>query len=355
MKLKLDFLKIISSNLKSFIRKFLRLLNVVASIFFKSSRILASIYYAGLSAKFSREHQAVLSGKAAYQKTLSEIGDTSFMLRRNTHRLEKGLIMEPRRAVFAENFIEETVKTFRRATILDCLNREEEKWIYDVLTEYFSIVDESQVIKKARLIFDEISRDYQSEKKYTPYPFDDLPESDISYGELRKLFIKRRSVRWYQDKYVPHDLIEKAVEIASFAPSACNRQPYSFYVSDNKEKAIEIAKCAGGTAGWADNIPCTIAVVGDLSAYPEERDRHIIYIDGSLAAMQLMLALETMGLSSCSINWADVEKAEKRIRKLLNLKIYQRPIMLLSIGYAQTKGGIPFSQKKDPKILIKKV
>jgi len=142
--------------------------------------------------------------------------------------------------------------------------------------------------------------------------------------------------------------------LATLAPSACNRQPYSFYVSENKDKAVQIAKCAGGTSGWANNIPCTIVILGDLSAYPKEHDRHLIYIDGSLAAMQLMLAFETLGLSTCPINWPDVEKAEEEMGKLLGLKPYERPIMLLAVGYAQDKGGIPYSQKKVANVLIEK-
>jgi hypothetical protein len=58
-------------------------------------------------------------------------------------------------------------------------------------------------------------------------------------------------------------------------------------------KASEVAATAMGTAGFSNNIPALIAVVGDLSAYPAERDRHVIYIDGGLATMQLMLAFET--------------------------------------------------------------
>ena len=115
---------------------------------------------------------------------------------------------------------------------------------------------------------------------------------------------------------------------------------------NNKEKAVAIAKCAGGTAGFAENLPAIIVIVGDLSAYPFPKDRHLIYIDGSLAAMQLMLALETLGLSSCSINWPDVSSAERKIRKIIDLKDYERIVMLMAVGYADPEGGIPFSQKK---------
>lgn len=347
--------KILPRSLKDLILIAIKLPSLLLSPIFKRSRILASLYYVFFSRQFAREHQAVLAGKTVYQQSLKNIGETSVLLRRNIHRLEKGLIMHPRRDVFAENFIGETVKIYQRAIMLDSLNSEEKKWVTDVLVEYFNVVKDTKTIVKARQVFKEVSKQTEEDVKYIPYPFDNLPKTAVQYEELKKLFIKRRSVRWYQDTKVPRDLIDKAVNLATLAPSACNRQPYSFYVSENKEKAIQIAKCAGGTGGWAENIPCSIVIVGDLSAYPGERDRHLIYIDGSLAAMQLMLAFETLGLSTCSINWPGIEAAERQMDKLLGLKPYERPIMLLSVGYARDKGGIPYSQKKDSQVLIKKV
>jgi nitroreductase len=333
----------------------IKLLKSVLQEIFRSNRFLASIYYAFFSRQFSREHKAVLAGKDSYQKSIKNIGESSVLLRRNIHRLEKGLIMQPRREVFAESYISETVETYQRAIKLGSLNPEELKWITDVLVEYFNVVKDTKAIGKARHVFNAVLRKTREGVRYIPYPFESLPKTDIQYEELKKLFIRRRSVRWYQDKEIPSELIEKAVSLATLAPSACNRQPYFFYVSQDKEKAVQIAKCAGGTPGWADNISCMIVAVGDLSAYPKERDRHLIYIDTSLAMMQLMLAFETLGLSTCSINWPDVESAEKKIKKLLDLKPYERPVMLLSVGYAKEKGGIAYSQKKEHQILIKKV
>lgn len=348
-------IKILPKWLKDLIKSLLALSNRLVLRFFRFNQFLASIYYAFLSNQFGREQKAVLAGKMAYQESLENIGDTSVLLRRNIHRLEKGLIMQPRRDVFAENFIGETVEIYERAITSGDLNTEEKKWFTDALTEYFLVVKDTSIISKARSKFNNcVERDNQPEK-FIPYPFNTLPKTDITYDQLHKLFIKRRSVRWYEDKEVPFELIEKAINLATLAPSACNRQPYAFYVSESRQKAVEIAKCAGGTPGWADGIPCTIVIVGDLSAYPGERDRHLIYIDGSLATMQLMLAFETLGLSTCSINWPDIEAAEQKMEKLLNLKPYERPIMLLSVGYAQDKGGIPYSQKKKANILIKKV
>ena len=65
-----------------------------------------------------------------------------------------------------------------------------------------------------------------------------------------------------------------------------------------------------------------------------------------------MLALETLGLSSCPINWPDIEEREQAMSNLLQLNVWERPIMCLAIGYADEEGGIAYSQKKKPSQLI---
>ena len=90
----------------------IKLLKSKLSLKFKSKRILASIYYSLFSRTFGREHKAVLAGKIAYEQNLKRIGESSILLRRNIHKLEKGLIMQPRRDIFAEGVIEETIEFY---------------------------------------------------------------------------------------------------------------------------------------------------------------------------------------------------------------------------------------------------
>ena len=151
---------------------------------------------------------------------------------------------------------------------------------------------------------------------------------------------------------MPVELIYKAMEAAAQAPADCNRQPFRFILSTETEWASRIAECAGGTAGYSQQLPAIIVVVGDLSAYPLERDRHLIYIDASLAAMQLMLAAETLGLATCPINWPDVDSAELRIREILKLPAHERVVMLIAIGYGDPESGVAYSQKKQGDLLV---
>ena len=110
-----------------------------------------------------------------------------------------------------------------------------------------------------------------------------------------------------------------------------------------------------GTVGFSHQFPAFIIVVGDLSAYVHERDRHLIYVDGGLVSMSLILALETLGLSSCCINWPDIEERERSMGEALKLETHERPIMCISFGYAAEKGMVPFSQKKSFQQLIQYV
>ena len=168
----------------------------------------------------------------------------------------------------------------------------------------------------------------------------------ISVEQLEELAIRRQSVRWYLERPVARSTIDKAIEIAALSPSACNRQPFEFRIFDNQDVVSRLASIPMGTSGFNHQFPVFVLIVGNLSAYPFERDRHIIYIDGSLASMTFQLALEAQGVGSCSINWPDISTREREMAEEVGLNSDQRIIMCLSLGYPDPDGLIPYSQKK---------
>lgn len=357
--------KVLPANLKNMIRTFIAkfdslLLGLLSNSFFLANPRIANSLYRLFSSKFNREQQAVLAGRLAYRASVGVGEKTSALLRRNIHRLEKGLSMKPRRDVFAEEFIVDTTICFSRCVAANRICKQELKWAQDVLNSYFCAVTHTANIAEAYRIFNQVSKysdkpQLDNDALSIPYQHQQIEKSLIDTDSFTALCRQRRAVRWFTNQSVADADIDRAIEIASLAPSACNRQPFEFFVANDRALAPSIAKYAGGTAGFVDNIPCTIVVVGDLSAYPAERDRHVIYIDGSLAAMQLMLALETMGLSSCPINWPDLDVPEQKMAKRLGLKPYERPIMLIAVGYAAPDGMIPYSQKKRVGVLRKDI
>ncbi len=74
--------------------------------------------------------------------------------------------------------------------------------------------------------------------------------------DLANLIKNRRSIRNWQDKPVPEDLIMQAIELATWAPNGGNQQNWHFYVIINKTtiKDIENAVNAGRNlmASWPE-------------------------------------------------------------------------------------------------------
>jgi nitroreductase len=337
--------------MKEKIKYIYKQLKLVLLKLFYSSRILAKIYYFFFDTSFNREMFSVIQGKRSYYRISLGNNKNKFQLVRNIHKIEKGISMKNRRAVFALDYIEETVETY--LNLKNNLNNDSQMyWAKEVLYNYFEITDSNNpIIGKTKKKFLDNPDNFHF--KNIPYKSSERVESTISYDDFLILNKRRRSVRWYKQKEVNLELVNKAIELSLQSPSACNRQPFQYYIIQDEKILRRLSKLPMGTTGYADNIPLLIAVVGDLSAYFDERDRHVIYIDSSLSVMSFILALETLGLSSCIINWPDIEIKEKKIQSILKLDNNQRVILLISIGYADQEGMIPFSCKRDVKNAIK--
>lgn len=55
-------------------------------------------------------------------------------------------------------------------------------------------------------------------------------------AELSELIKTRRSIRAWEDKPVPEELLKQAVELATWAPNGANAQIWYFYIVLNKDK-----------------------------------------------------------------------------------------------------------------------
>ena len=309
-----------------------------------------AIYYRFFNSSFNRELNAVFKGQEFYQLSVNspEVGNN--LLRRNIHRIEKGLAMKDRRDLFGLAYLAETLDAFISYREN---NREgsEYRWFRDVFTQYFKAVRGDKFLDAHRMRFFKAIEGEKCGDRH-PYHRDLKHPLDCSYEDLLQVAIRRRSVRFFKDEKVKREDVERAVKIAAYSATACNRQPYSFKFFDDPHKISILAKLPMGTTGYDHQIPCLGVVIGHLDSYFSERDRHLIYIDASLAVTPFMFACETLGLSTCAINWPDIEVREQKMAKELELKPWQRPIMLIAIGYPDTDVVVPRSEKKSISELV---
>lgn len=323
-----------------------------------SNRAAATLYSLPGLLTFNREQYAVLSGRRAYYANMDEARPSHVELRRNVHRLEKGILMQPRRDVFARDYIEETVDFYLVAVKGQGsdhgIDAAELCWAHDVLHKYFSLVTvPDATVDRARAKFEAapVPDVVTPDSELHPYPHSSIQRSDISYEQLLALARQRRSVRWFQDRPVPRELIDKALVVGREAPTACNRLPYEYLVFDDPELVRKVASIPFGAGGYGHQIPTIIVVKGRLDSYFSPRDRHAIYIDASLATMGFIFALETLGLSSSIINWPDFEPLEMKMQKTLGLETHDRVVCLIAVGYAQPDSLVASSPKKSLDVL----
>jgi carboxypeptidase C (cathepsin A) len=169
-----------------------------------SNLLLIEIYYLFFNRSFRREKQSVLKGIVSFQKKSNGDIYNQSLLTRNIHRIEKGLIMKNTKNIFALDYIEETIKEYKK--IKGHTNEIVYfKWYTDVLEKYFSVVDGNHpIIHKLYNEFKENKIEFNTDSssiKSIPRKKQNL--SNIDFEEFYKLNMQRRSVRWFEDIKVP--------------------------------------------------------------------------------------------------------------------------------------------------------
>ena len=70
----------------------------------------------------------------------------------------------------------------------------------------------------------------------------------MEFVDLEKLIKGRRSIRRWQDKEVPEELLLKAIKLATWAPNGANQQIWHFHVIVNRDVITSIADAVQASA-----------------------------------------------------------------------------------------------------------
>lgn len=149
---------------------------------------------------------------------------------------------------------------------------------------------------------------------------------------------KRQSVRKYAPRPVPREAIERCLEAARLAPSACNSQPWSFIILDDeklKDKAAE--KAFSGVCkmnSFAKNAPVLIVVVTERSKFLARlggffRGTRYNLIDIGIACEHLVLQAAEEGIGTC---WMGIFN-EEAVKRILRIPSNNKIDVIISMGY----------------------
>ncbi len=92
----------------------------------------------------------------------------------------------------------------------------------------------------------------------------------MEFEELAGLITSRRSIRRWQDREVPEELLKRAIEIATWAPNGGNQQNWHFYIIKNKDIIYTIADAVKATTEQITLWP-EASILGDAALRWRER------------------------------------------------------------------------------------
>lgn len=153
----------------------------------------------------------------------------------------------------------------------------------------------------------------------------------------------RRSIRKFEDKKVPDDLVKKILAAAMNAPSAGNEQPWHFIVITNKSILEKISKIHPYVT-YVKDAPLGILVCGDLNL---EKYKGLWMIDCSAATENILLAAHSLDLGAV---WTGIYPMQNRIekyRELLYIPDNVTPLAFVPIGYPAQKPRLQDRFKQD--------
>ena len=152
--------------------------------------------------------------------------------------------------------------------------------------------------------------------------------------DFLKLTKKRHSVRAYKPDPVADDKLQKVLEAARLAPTACNLQPFQFIVINTKGREAELRRIYRDH--WFVQAPIVICVCGIPSqSWVRQDGKNYCDVDVTIAMDHLILAAADLGLGTCWIGAFNPDAA----RKILQLPDDVEPIAFTPLGYPDDEPG----------------
>jgi nitroreductase len=164
--------------------------------------------------------------------------------------------------------------------------------------------------------------------------------------DIESFLTSRHSIRHFDDRSVAEELIQRAVSLAISTPSVCNRQAWKARVfKDPKHKKV-ILDLQNGNRGFGEQIDTLIVVTCDLQSFMSVGERNEAWIDGGMFSMSLVLALHSVGLGTCCLNWSVRQEQDRELRDTIAVPEAEVIVMLIAVGHIPERLSVARSARK---------
>jgi len=267
-----------------------------------------------------------------------------------THSLEKGLSHFKLRP-FGENKIKSIINTLKAE--LKYNNHERHFYFINginTLREYKNIYEKYKWTKRSEYkIVKRFLKYYKhiEEQKTGAYILT-KEELKSDYNIDYKKFIKsRHSTRNYKNLKLKFDDIKKAVEMAKYTPSACNRQYIKLhYYPTGKMKQNVIDYSVGKGGLYLEGVN-TFIITFDVNGLRGVGERNQGYFNAGLFSTNLVNAFHSLGIGTCFIQFNNSSEQEEKLKKINDIPSNERIAVILYAGYYDDKSIFSRSPRRD--------
>lgn len=177
----------------------------------------------------------------------------------------------------------------------------------------------------------------------------ELSKNDIllaGKGDFLEFIRSRHSTRNFTDEAVPLESIQKAVEIAQYSPSACNRQSARVHIVCDPQLMKTVLRYQNGNAGFGHLASGLLVVTSNINAFEGVQERNLAFVDGGIYAMNLLYGLHFEGIGACCLGWLSDPKVDQLLGKILSLNAAERIIVVIAVGQMPEHFSVAESKRK---------
>ncbi|WP_422478443.1 nitroreductase family protein [Pleomorphochaeta sp. DL1XJH-081] len=163
--------------------------------------------------------------------------------------------------------------------------------------------------------------------------------------EIVETILTRRSIRAYDQKPIPEELLYKVLDVTRHAPSGSNREPTRLIVVKDLERRTTLSALCSHQSFIAQ-APVVIVAVGKV--FSSNRGGYMgnfsNLLDGAIVLDHLTLIARSEGLGTCWIGSFDND----RIKRFLQIPEGWQIIGLTPLGYPNTERSFKPTDKRMP-------
>ncbi len=263
-----------------------------------------------------------LKNKSAYQAFLTK----------QYHIVEKGLALPiPRK-----NFGIPKIKVLIEKAIFYRSKYGEDRIVRNIQEVLNQYLERNSELRKLNIEFYKMLVDFIDSKKFDRHGGVKI----VTVTEIKKAvnidfksFMQTRSsVRNFSsENNILEEEVYKAIEIAKYTPSVCNRQSWRVHYFDNRVMIDKLLKIQNGNNGFTESIN-KLLIVTTSTKYFTKLESNQVFVDGGMFAMSLVLALHSQSIASCCLNTCLPYVDEKKIKIIGKIPKDERLIMMIGIG-----------------------